>query len=449
MIAIDNFFMKNIRISLVLILTILGFNACVDHTFDEPPSFEPEKVEVNATVNDLLDRWVSESYTEITDDLVIGGRVAANDEFGNFYKQLVIQDETGGIQVRLDAIGLFNEFPEGRKVAVRCQGLYISDYNGLPQLSAISGSGVDLTSIAIPEPLIPEFVFNTNETDDIVPTVIRIQDATQDLVNTFVKFENVQFTVGSAAQPLADAVNQFSFNQDVEDCSERTLIVRTSGFAEFANEFTPTKNGSIEGILSVFRGDYQLLLRDYAGIQMVEERCGEGGNTGTTGEVVDNIEEDFQGQSDNQDVSIDNWLNIAIKGNRLWRAKEFDNNIYVQATAFNDTNTEMESWLVTPKIKFDAPMKMTLRTAVAFYVHDGLSVWFSTDFDGSEVGNATWEELTITKAGNAQNNYDWVDSGEIDLEAITGEAYIGFKYVGNPGNGTTSVIIDDVKIIDK
>lgn len=442
--------MNNFLNILSFTVVLLIVSSCLDHTFDEPPAFEPEMVEANGTVGDLLDSWVSEKFTEIEEDLIITGNVVANDESGNFYKQLVIQDETGGIQVRLDAIGLFNEFPIGRKIAIRCQGLFISDYNGLPQLSSVTGTGVDLTSIAIPEPLIPEFVFNTSETEPIAAKEININENSSSLINTLVRYDDVQFTVGSAAKPLADIINQFSVNHDLEDCNERTMLVRTSGFASFANEFTPTGKGSITGVLSVFRGDYQLLIRDFSEISMQGERCGNGNTgTGNTGDPVDSVSEDFQSQSNNQDIEISEWSNIAVKGSRFWRAKEFDGNVYAQATAFNDTNSEMESWLITPNIKFDNPMKMTLRTAIAFYVHDGLSVWFSSDFDGQNVNAANWTELTITKAGSSNGNYDWINSGEIDLSEFSGEGYIGFKYVGNPADGTTSVIIDDVKIIDK
>ncbi len=444
--------MRNIFYAFVLLILSIGISSCVDHTFDEPPGFQPEQVDANGSVGDLLDRWVSEQFVEITDDLIISGRVAANDDTGNFYKQLVIQDETGGIQVRLDAIGLFNEYPIGRLVKIKCQGLYISDFNGLPQLSSAQGSGSDISSIAIPEPLIPDVLFNTTDTETVEPVGIDINDASTNLLNTFIKIDDVQFTVGSAAKPLADAANQFSINHDIEDCNENTMIVRTSGFAAFASEFTPSEKGSIEGILSVFGGDYQLLLRGFDGIQMQDSRCdgsGNNNNNNNTGDPVDSVDEDFETLSDNQDVAIDEWSNIAVKGTRLWRAKEFDGNVYVQATAFNDTSDEMEAWLITPKVKFDSAMKMELRSAVAFHVHDGLSVWYSNDFDGTDVANATWNELTLTLAGGSQDNYDWVQSGEIDLSDISGDAYIGFKYVGNPSNGTTSFILDDVQIVEK
>src|SRR5690606_23802819 len=65
----------------------------------------------------------------------------------------------------------------------------------------------------------------------------------------------------------------------VEDCAKRRLIVRTSGFASFAGTATPQGNGKLVGILSIFRDDYQLMIRDVDDVDMPGERCSSGGGT--------------------------------------------------------------------------------------------------------------------------------------------------------------------------
>ena len=47
---------------------------------------------------------------------------------------MVIQDETGGIELSLDKTYLCNEFWVGQRVFVKCQGMYIGDYGELIQL---------------------------------------------------------------------------------------------------------------------------------------------------------------------------------------------------------------------------------------------------------------------------------------------------------------------------
>ena len=62
------------------------------------------------------------SFEVITEDKTIGGIVIADDESGQFYKTIVIQDETGGISVNLDGYDLYTSYPVGRKVYVKSEG---------------------------------------------------------------------------------------------------------------------------------------------------------------------------------------------------------------------------------------------------------------------------------------------------------------------------------------
>ncbi len=74
--------------------------------------------------------------SEITDDVIIGGIVCMDDKSGNYYKKIVIQDETGGIEIEIDQTNLYTDYPVGRKVYVRCKGLFLGNYFDIPQLGA-------------------------------------------------------------------------------------------------------------------------------------------------------------------------------------------------------------------------------------------------------------------------------------------------------------------------
>ena len=66
------------------------------------------------------------SYDEI---FIVEAVVVSTDEGGNFYKSMVVQDETGAIEIQLDMNGLFNLYPVGQKVIIDCRGLIVGDYN--------------------------------------------------------------------------------------------------------------------------------------------------------------------------------------------------------------------------------------------------------------------------------------------------------------------------------
>ena len=103
--------------------------------------------------------------------------------------------------------------------------------------------------------------------------------------------------------------------------------------------------------------------------------------------------------------------------------------------------------LITPAINLDSPKVLNFESAKAFYNHDGLTVWISTDFDG-DVEAATWTQLNCNLAGSGSADHDWVGSDDVDLSSFSGVGHIGFKYEGNNVSATTSYRIDNVEISD-
>ena len=273
-------------------------------------------------------------------------------------------------------------------------------------------------------------------------------------MSTLVKLDNVQFTSSEVGLPFADAPNRRSLNRTLEDCEGNSIIVRSSGYADFAETLLPEGKGSLVAVYSVFGTTPQLYIRDTYDVSMTGERCagtggggngsGSGGNGG--GQTVGALSQDFASLSDNQDVALDGWMNVKTKGDRLWRAKEFDGNVYAQATAFQAAEAENEMWLITPSIDLAQASTLTFESAQAFWTHNGLTAWISTDFDGSNVESATWEQLDAKIAGENDDWHAWIPSGSIDLSSYSGEVHIGFRYAGNNSSGTTSYRIDNVKV---
>lgn len=424
---------------LVCVLAMFQFS-CVDLDFDTPPGVGQDPgVVVNTSIAELKAMHTLGSFEEITDDLIFAGTVISNDEAGNFFKQLVLQDSTGGIELRIELTDLHNLYPVGRKVYVKAKGLWLGDYNELIQL----GAGYDAVEdelLRIPESLLNLYLFPAETGNPIVPKNLTLSQINLSHGSTLVRFDDVQFIASDAGQTWADVVNQQIVNLDIEDCAMRNLIVRTSGYASFAGEPTPTGKGSITGILSVYRGTFQLTIRDLNDVMMTGARCGETGGTGEIDESFDSVDEE-------EDILLPGWSNIAVKGTRRWRAKVFMGNHYAQATAFGDTQVEMETWLITPPITLDQAKKLTFESAKQFYVHSGLTVWISTDFNGSNMTSATWTQLNPVLAGAGDADHVFIPSGDVNLSGFTGPVRIGFKYTGSGPNGqTTSFRVDNIKV---
>jgi hypothetical protein len=213
-----------------------------------------------------------------------------------------------------------------------------------------------------------------------------------------------------------------------------SMVMFTRSQASFANTALPSGTVTITGIVSEFNAP-QLIIRNTSDVT--------GGGSGGGGD----IDESFDSAGSNTDLNLPGWANIAVKGTRLWRGQIFSGNHYAQATAFNDTAGEMETWLITPPIELDVPKKITFESAYGFYVHDGLSVWISNNFDGTNVTAATWQPLGGNLAESSDTEHAFIPSGDVDLSGYTGTVRIGFKYVGSgPGGQTTSWRVDNIKV---
>jgi hypothetical protein len=213
-----------------------------------------------------------------------------------------------------------------------------------------------------------------------------------------------------------------------------SMVLFTRNQAVFANNAVPAGEITLTALLSEFNAPNLIMRNASDVVGGVPQGCAD-------------TDEDFESQSNDGDINLPGWANIAVKGSRVWRGKEFDDNLYAQATAFGDNAAESETWLVTSCIDLDVAKKLTFTSAYAFFTHNGLTVWISSDFNGSDVNGATWQQLNPRIATSTDTEHAFIPSGDVDLSGFSGSVQIGFKYVGSgPGGQTTSFRIDDVKI---
>ncbi|RMG81908.1 MAG: hypothetical protein D6714_12175, partial [Bacteroidetes bacterium] len=444
-------------------LFFLGFlfaTGCVDQTFDLPPvdGVDPN-LEATLTIAELKSHHFSGAIENIDSidalrnlsEVIIKGTVVADDRSGNWFRSFVIQDETGGIEITHTQADAYVFYAIGREVYVRCNGLYMSDDSGVIQLGGytyVQNGGLRMGAITD--------IFKRVEpgvrVGEPTPALKTIGGLGYNDINTLVELENMQFVTADAGVTFADVVGFRTLNRTLEDCFGNQIVLRTSGFAEFAGEKTPDGNGTIKAIYSEFNGTGQLFIRELTDIQFDSTRCGQGTDpepcTGTP-PILEELEMDFQQFSDNEDIMTAGWTNQAVSSNRLWRARTFDGNTYAQATAFGDNSGEpMEAWLITPAFDFSVPKVLSFESAQAFYNHDGLSVWISFDFE-CDATKATWEQLNVPLAGQSDPDHAWIPSGPVELTGYSGIGVIGFRYVGQgPDAMTTSYRIDNIVVED-
>jgi hypothetical protein len=429
--------MKNILFKIsglaMALIFVMSINSCVKDEFDQPPVLNVPVGE-QVTVSDIAAlAMTSATPIKITEDQSMFGLVTMGEQSGNFYKQVVFEDATGGIM--LEFLGS-TSLMVGDSIQVNLKGARVYNYNNLPQVDSLE---------------ITYNILKISAGNSFTPQEVSIPDLkTFSYTGRVVKLNDVQFTDSELGNTFADADALITENRDLEDCDNNTVIVRTSGYANFAGELLPEGKGSLIAYVGRYRDDVQLAVRSFTEIDMNGERCdGGGGGGGEPVDPVDVVDEDFQSLADFDPVNLEGWSNIIVAGDRNWLAQEFSSNIYAQASGYNSGLAEMETWLITPPVTNISEKVLSFRSAMAYWEHqDGnkpMTVLISTDFVGDNFETATWTELDVVLADQNSGNYDWVESGEVDLSAFSGNAAIAFKHTGSETESTSS-IIDDVLI---
>lgn len=201
---------------------------------------------------------------KITGEYRITGTVVSNDDQGNFYKTLVLDDGTSGIELRLDMEDIFEVFWFHSRVTVRCNGLWLGDYGGTLQLGAEPFG--DFQTQPLPGAAIAEHLQGDREFyGEVIPRTLTFGELSRRHISTFVKFDNVSFAreehglCWAMSEPSTDGTEPPSAtDRHLVDAAGDTLIVRTSRHARFAPWPLPEKVGNVYGVLGVFNGNYQL-----------------------------------------------------------------------------------------------------------------------------------------------------------------------------------------------
>lgn len=206
--------------------------------------------------------------TELTVNRVIGGVVASSDRHGEHYHRLVLQDHTGGIVVCIDHDSLYTHYSIGDSLVVSLVGLTLGDYGGEPMLGGEPEGERQVSDIdwghwqAISR--------SAGVKPYFVPHHLRIADIGPKYVATRVVVQGAQFV--EAGQRWADeGVAQTRHLVDADNPTD-TLDVRASGRSQMWWYTIPEGVWSVEGVVGLFGGRYQLVVDSPDGPFLVSDQ---------------------------------------------------------------------------------------------------------------------------------------------------------------------------------
>ena len=284
-----------------LLLSVSSALLACERDYDQPLLTEPEYTgpAANTTIAEL--REIGAGATEdvefiIADDLVLKAVITGNDESGNIFKKIYLQDETGAIEMEVDQSSVYNYYPVGQTVYIDLNGLSISVYGDEQQLGHPDGYLYRTPWEEFTAHVSKDGWGNPENAKPIVLDDISAVNADVEAYKfKLVQFTNVSFVNGGK--------NTFAPEEDygeetITDSHGNTIMVRTSSYADFAGDILPEGTGNVTGILGRFRGAWQLTLRtaddvsDFTGGNAGGEgEGGEGGDQPSTENVV--FEETF------------------------------------------------------------------------------------------------------------------------------------------------------------
>ena len=260
-----------LRSVILLMFTAAMFSSCVKKKYDdlETANVDPALTVTN-TIKDL--QTMAGPIVQnpvpilITTDIIIAGVVAGDDLSGNIYKKLILQQDSSGVAVQLDVTNFNTEYPTGRRVFVKCKGLYLENNGGNYELG-IAPASPGLARI--PAGLVTKYLVKGMWGQYITPKIYKFKNS-KIPTNTLVRFDNVQFDVGFTGVAYAATSPA---NLDMIDCDSVRLILYSSTYSTFALAKTPYGKGSIVGVYTVFRGPGELQIRDTNDVNMTGLRC--------------------------------------------------------------------------------------------------------------------------------------------------------------------------------
>ena len=211
----------------------------------------------------------SEVPYQVTEKYLMKGIVTADDESGNIYKSIYIQDETAGICLSLDLVNIYNYMARGQEVIIEMKGMWLGKYLGAYQVGDSTTHfqyGYQMGRYDWTKELLQKH-FYTNGFPDLekVPAPKEIQSAGEILSTDYgmlVKLKNVTFPDTQGGKLKSWSTSEQTENRKVVFSDGSQIIVRTSGYSNFYADYMPEGVGTITGIISVYNGTVQLYLRD-------------------------------------------------------------------------------------------------------------------------------------------------------------------------------------------
>lgn len=211
-----------------------------------------------------LQSLATERSMKITQDIYIEGCVVANDKLFEIEKALVIADDSGGMELKIDEEYINDIVPLFSHVRLRCSGLNIGREGAKLVIGAPPTSEYVVDRIASEE-IFNYLTFTSNNPTAPPSATIDINDLDSRSVLRYARFEDMVLSRTEQGAKWCDMNEENEYRSTVRHFihDSDTLRVVTSGGCYYASELIPTTECTLIGIIDWYEEDYALRITSH------------------------------------------------------------------------------------------------------------------------------------------------------------------------------------------
>ncbi|MGJ8733080.1 MAG: DUF5689 domain-containing protein [Cellulophaga sp.] len=265
--------MKSKKHIIIIICTLLILGCVKDKDFDTP---KPECTDLvsNISFKDL-ETITTGAIVKIQDDLIIEGYIISSDIENNFFGTIYIQNKeenpTVGIQFLVDLRDYYLQYKLGSKVIIRLKNLYLAKKGNAFVVGDVFTSFGNQSVGRLPSLQVQEHIYTSCSATKITPTKTTLENLSSSVTNTLIKLDNLEFI--DEELNTTYAISKEETERTLKDCQGNQIKLVTSGYADFATNILPHKNGNVTAILIEDDNELKLKIRSKADLNFDKDRC--------------------------------------------------------------------------------------------------------------------------------------------------------------------------------
>ena len=181
---------------------------------------------------------------EVTRELVCVCRVTSSDREGNFYRSIIVEDMSGGAEVRLGIFNSFTQYPVGLVLELHLKGCAVMFENGVLQVGLPPQEFDSLPREFEAQAVIDKHIVRSEIIETVEPLKLDIASLDSSFCGRFIAIEQLHHApLEGKEKDLLEGYSRFV------DKNDNAIFLYVSPYADFAASEIPTSALSIRGIL--------------------------------------------------------------------------------------------------------------------------------------------------------------------------------------------------------